>query len=447
MDISNLPFFLLTSRAWDSGVGAALKKKAQKCTKKPRGKCTCGQEKRLQLCLHWWKKWASPKIVSLIKEGITPQWVNPPHLSVQARQGSNLEQAKTILAEYETCGAVKRVKPEGTLHFLPWFLISKPEEGGGTKWRFISDCREINNLFQVEKFKLDHSQQIFTALQKGHWAAKIDLKDAYFHLAVHPSLRPYLRHQVGQETYEYQAGPFGLNVMPQLFQGVMKTFQKKWRAAGVQVYIYLDDILLLAPTEKVLQKHLQLAVHDLVDSGFKINVKKSVLTPSQVITHLGFQLNFLEGKLQLHPHKIKTVRKELGKFVIKDFMSKKQMASILGQIRANLLALPFLRAFTSQLVLFLQRTGADPWEKKFPISEDIKSQLREVGTILKSWSGRPFPHEAKKLLHSDSSDLSWGGLDVNSGKMVQEYRREKSALNQFVPLGKFTRALGQAYMC
>ena len=196
-------------------------------------------------------------------------------------------------------------------------------------------------IFQVEKFRLHHTQQIFPALQRGHWGAKIDLKDAYFHLAIHPSLRPFLRHRVGDEVFEYQAGPFGLNVMPQLFQGVMKTFQKKWRGAGVHVFIYLDDILLLAPTEKVLQKHLHLAVHDLVDAGFKINVKKSVLVPTQVLTHLGYQLNFQEGKLQLHPSKIKTVRRELGKFVTKTVMSKKQMASILGQIRANLVACPF----------------------------------------------------------------------------------------------------------
>ena len=236
---------------------------------------------------------------------------------------------------------------QGSKHLLPWFLISKPEERGAVKWRFISDCREINQHFQVQPFKLDHTQQILPAVQKGHWASKIDLKDAYFHLPVDPSLKPYLRHRVGDQTWEYQAGPFGLNIMPSLFQGVMKTFQAKWRAVGVQVYIYLDDILILAPTKKLLQKHLELAVQDLVAAGFKINVKKSCLEPSQVLTHLGSQHNFQEGKLQLHPQKLKTVRKELGKFVKKDHMSKKQVASIEGQVRANLVALPFLRAFTS----------------------------------------------------------------------------------------------------
>ena len=64
---------------------------------------------RLQHSLPWWEKWATPQIVSLIREGITPQWENPPHLSVQGRQGENLEQAQKILEDYEKCGAVKRV--------------------------------------------------------------------------------------------------------------------------------------------------------------------------------------------------------------------------------------------------------------------------------------------------------------------------------------------------
>ena len=261
---------------------------------------------RLRLSLSWWRKNATPQVVSLITEGIKPQWDTPPRLSIQGRQGSNLEQAQNILEDYEKSGAVRRVSTLDTQHLLPWFLISKPEEGGA-KWRFISDCREINQHFHVQKFRLDHMQEIFPALQKGHWAAKIDLKDAYFHLPVHPSLKPFLRHLVGTQVWEYQAGPFGLNVMPQLFQNVMHTFQKKWRKRGAQIYIYLDDILLVAPTQSVLQKYLRMLVEDLTTSGFKINVKKSVLRPSQQVTHLGFMVDLADGKLKLAPPKVKSI--------------------------------------------------------------------------------------------------------------------------------------------
>ena len=115
--------------------------------------------------------------------------------------------------------------------------------------------------------------------------------------------------QVLDQVWEFQAGCFGLNVMPQLFIQVMKTFEKKWRSKAIICFIYLDDILLLSPTKEQASRFLSVMVTDLVESGFKINVKKSTLVPTQVVTHLGFVLNLKEGKLDLSPQRVKTVKK------------------------------------------------------------------------------------------------------------------------------------------
>lgn len=40
-------------------------------------------------------------------------------------------------------------------------------------------------------------------------------------------------------------GCFRLNINPQIFMGVMRTFEKLWRTRGIQVCIHLDDILLV----------------------------------------------------------------------------------------------------------------------------------------------------------------------------------------------------------
>ena len=135
---------------------------------------------RLRECQAWWDKWASPSVAQLIREGIRPPWSSPPRLSLQGRQGENLPQAEKILLDYERSGAVERVSAEGTGHPIPWFLLEKNEPSGEKKWRFISDCRELNSHFQAKKFSLDHMQHIYPQLVKDQWAAKIDLKDAYF---------------------------------------------------------------------------------------------------------------------------------------------------------------------------------------------------------------------------------------------------------------------------
>ena len=105
------------------------------------------------------------------------------------------------------------------------------------------------------------------------------------------------------------------------------------------------------------------------------------------------------------------------------------MSAILGQIRANLLALPFLRAFTSLLTTFLQEKAHDPWDAKHFISQEMKDQIRNVRFLMENWSGRPFPVKATRVLHSDSSTLGWGGLDPRTGEKIQEFWREEKVLH------------------
>jgi hypothetical protein len=326
------------------------------------------------------------------------------------------------MRDYEVSGAVRKVCWDDTGHLVPWFLLEKPE-GNGTKVRMISDCRRINKEFQPGKFRLDHLAQIFPHLSRGSFAGKIDLKDAYFHVGLHPELRPFFRHQIGDQVWEYQAGPFGLNIMPQLFMKIVGVVEKVCRARGIQLFVYLDDILVLAPSEKLLQRHLDQVVDVLLQAGFKINLKKSILKPVQVLEHLGFTLNFLTGRLEVPSHRVKSLRKELGKFLLKKSMAKRQVAAILGKIRSMLVALPFLRGFTDTLVRFLRLKGESPWDSKYDITEDIREQLREVRGILESWSGRCFSQAVQQRLHSDASSLGWGGIDLVSRQVLHEFWR------------------------
>ena len=143
---------------------------------------------------------------------------------------------------------------------------------------------------------------------------------------------------------------------------VMKVLEKKWRSQRIICFIYLDDILLLGPTKKLVQKHLLILIQDILVAGFKVNPKKCVLEPTQVINHLGFSLNLKEGKLQISPQKLKMVKKkELGKLVTKENLSCRKMASILGQVRSFLVALPFLRAFTDTMCQFVNISTQKGW--------------------------------------------------------------------------------------
>ena len=175
--------------------------------------------------------------------------------------------------------------------------------GGGVNCRLIADCRELNSHFLPKAFRLDHLQSIYPYLKKHQWAAKVNLKVASFHIMVNRELAPYIRLGVGDTCWEFRGACFGLNVLPQKFMSLMKVLEKVWRGQGILSFVNLDDILLVGETKQQVENNLRKVVQSLAAADFKINVKKSVLQPVQVVQHLGFTLNFQQGHLEISPEK------------------------------------------------------------------------------------------------------------------------------------------------
>jgi hypothetical protein len=390
---------------------------------------------RVRQCLPFWKAMgASWEVQQLITEGVGRRWHNP-KLSVQpsVRSLKETSAAKEILAEYRETGAVNLVPPSlyfQTRHLVPWFVLTKTEMSRGLKHRLIADCREINKHLEIRHFKLDHWQHIFPLLRKNMWGVKVDLKHAYFHLEISAPLKPFIRMLVGQELFQFQAACFGLATLPQQWMSLMKVLQKYLRAQGLLLFIYLEDILLVAQSKTLVEKQTLLLLDTLKRCGLVINHEKSQLQPSQEITHLGFVIDFHNGVLQVPPQKLKQVRKELGKLVTASALSCRKMAAILGTVRSFLAALPILRAFTDTLATFVAQSARRGWDKKLPIPESLKSQLLAVRDLLVSWKGREFQKRCRvRTLHSDSSTMGWGGVDLQSGRQVQEFWRSETGLH------------------
>ena len=154
---------------------------------------------------------------------------------------------------------------------------------------------------------------------------------------------------------------------------------------------------------------MTLALADLEAAGLMVNLRKSVLAPTQQLNHLGFSIDLQQGKLLVPPAKLKALRKELGKLVTKSEMSCRKMASILGSLRSFLKAIPSLRAFTDEMLAFTHQAQTLGWNVALAIPQSLKQQVREVEVFLHQWPGRVFDSPTQTTLHSDSSDLGWGG--------------------------------------
>jgi hypothetical protein len=142
---------------------------------------------------------------------------------------------------------------------------------------------------------------------------------------------------------------------------------------------------------------------------------------------LGVPYRFEKGELKVPPHKLKIIRKELGKVLVAQKMTCRKISSIFGQVRSSLMALPFLRVVTDQLMVFSNFNLEKGWDHQIFIPQALKDQIKELKTLLDPELGRPFREKPTRILFSDSSDLAWGGIDQTSGSMVQNFWREKKS--------------------
>lgn len=103
--------------------------------------------------------------------------------------------------------------------------IFVPKKGGGM--RPVIDLSSINQFVENSHFQMENLSAIKTPLKPGHFTAKLDLKDAYFSVAVHPDSQKFLRFVWKNKAYQFQALPFGLNIAPRVFTRLLKPESKK----------------------------------------------------------------------------------------------------------------------------------------------------------------------------------------------------------------------------
>ena len=102
----------------------------------------------------------------------------------------------------------------------------------------------------------------------------------------------------------------------------MKVLIKYWRASGIRIFGYVDDVFGGGHTFKETEQISQRVRKDLFDSGFVENTKKSQWEPVQEGQHLGFIVNLKEGSFSVIPSRLDKF-KSLLSFVSYNSMTAK----------------------------------------------------------------------------------------------------------------------------
>ncbi|CAB4007500.1 Transposon Tf2-6 poly [Paramuricea clavata] len=124
--------------------------------------------------------------------------------------------------------------------------------------------------------------------------ACIDLKDAYYLVPVAKQHQKFLKFTWKGRLYQFTCLAQGLSSAPRLFTKLMKPVFSHLRGKGHISSGYIDDSFLVGYSNSECQLNVDDTLQCFHELGFLIHDDKSVITPTQIIQHLGFVLNSIE---------------------------------------------------------------------------------------------------------------------------------------------------------
>ena len=125
----------------------------------------------------------------------------------------------------------------------------------------------------------------------------MDLKDAYFQIPVHWSLRKLLHFTSEGTVYQFKVLCFGLSTASQVFTRVFAAVSAWAHSRGIRLLWYLDDWLVLASSEAVARHHFPELLSLCHSLEIVINDEKSDLMPLQSATYLGMTIDTVAAKV------------------------------------------------------------------------------------------------------------------------------------------------------
>ncbi|KAK3267043.1 hypothetical protein CYMTET_24372 [Cymbomonas tetramitiformis] len=289
----------------------------------------------------------------------------------------------------------------------------------------------------------------------GDWCFSFDLQDGFHALGIHPDFQWFMQFDLQGDLLQCSAMPFGWSDAPRVFCKFVRVMvealrspqaaedrreikrlrdgsaiRQRWsvrrrtggaggnanRHSGMRVLPYMDDFLVLVDSQRegfLRREKVQLVLHRL---GLRRNEKKGQWEPTQVVEHLGLEVDLKLGQFRVterRVHKIHTKAKEILCDAARNrrWIPARRLASFTGLCQSVYLAVPAARLYLRELYFVLAEKRS--WGAKVKISRAARGDLEWWSRlpVMSRWNGRKIwrsPTRAK--VHTDSSMTAWGGV-------------------------------------
>lgn len=377
---------------------------------------------RLQGHATRWKEldqWAGKLVEEGLRLGVTGEpTARPREFSGSSEHERIVERTHR---EFVEKGAVEPV-PAGE-HGAGAYALLFPVPKKGGKWRGVLDLRQLNESIKKDHFKMEGLHTVKETLRPGDWMTSLDIQDAYLHIPVHPEDRKYLRYRHQGQDYQFTCMPFGITLAPRIFTKLMRPVVAELRRRGIRCVIYLDDLLIMAPTRRQAEEQTREARDYLESLGWLLNLNKSELTPARVITYLGFQFDSENMTVLVPTQKVRDLKRDLQTTLLAAehrVLTLRQLAGVMGKIAATGGAVAVTKLLTRALMReknALLKTRS--WDQVVDLSPEARNELKGWQDFILSYNGREIiMPEPEIVITTDASPWGWGA-HTSTGVTVQ----------------------------
>lgn len=311
-------------------------------------------------------------------------------------------------------------KPLPDLFVSPLHVIPKPDS---TKVRLIFNLSHpkvgsVNDNIKESSRSVKYCSLqdvglcLVTEYENPAWLAKVDLKDAYRVVPIHPDDWRFLGMQVDGLYYIDRMLPMGAASSCQLFQRIsdgLKSMLLK-RCPSVHVFNYLDDFLFVGETKEVCEEALQRFESLCHQLRIPIAEHKTV-RPTQELTFLGLGVNSNRRTLHIPQEKqLKMENKLIGFLAIKK-PKVKEWQSIAGSLNHLAQVIPAGRIYIRSLYESLVGLLSQQRHIRRRITSEVREDLNVWFALLRAQFEKPF-----RIL--TSHDSTWPPLCTDASTSV-----------------------------
>ncbi|XP_065918904.1 uncharacterized protein [Dysidea avara] len=304
-------------------------------------------------------------------------------------------------------------------HISRFGVIPKKSSG---KWRLIVDLSHppgfsVNDaipkeLCSLNYITIDTAIKHILMLGPGTLLAKLDIKNAFRLLPIHPADRHLLTMRWNNHLYIDTCLPFGLRSAPKLFNILADLLTWLLERQGVSPVIhYLDDFLTMGPAlSGKCQENLAAIQHLCTDLGIPLAPEK-LEGPTTCLTFLGIEIDTHLSLARLPKDKLTRIKSELRLWLKKRRATKRQILSLVGLLQhASKVVVPG-RTFTARMYCKAARVKKLHYSTK--LNQGFRSDVHWWHTFISIWNGRSFLHLINQqavmdhFIYTDASG-SWG---------------------------------------